>query len=384
MTVSLPRRAALLGAASLLGAAAAPDPKAPPAAPAPPPVRPGFPAPPNSPGLNERAMRNGRFFGAAIDDRILADDAPYMNQVVRECGIVVSETAFKWGALRPKINSYDFAPADRLARFAERHAIMLRGHALLWHEDNPAWLTESITPANAEKLLKDHIHTVAGHFRNRVVHWDVVNEVLQLKDGKPFGLRDSLWTRALGPDCIDIAFRACAEADPAALRCINDFGLDYEWAEEEAKRQAMLTLLARLKSRGVPIQALGMQAHLQAGVKEFNQSKLAQFCADVAAMGLKIVITEFDVRDNRVGGDPALRDAAVASQGRAYLDAVLTCPAVLGVLSWGLSDRRSWLNDDLPRDDKLAQRALPLDSDLRRKPLWQALADAFAAAPPRA
>jgi endo-1,4-beta-xylanase len=217
-----------------------------------------------------------------------------------------------------------------------------------------------------------------------VVHWDVVNEVLMPKDGKPLGLRDTIWTRALGPDCIDIAFHACAEADPAALRCINDYGLEYEWAEEETKRQAMLALLARLKARGVPVQALGIQAHLQAGVKELNQTQLAQFCADVAALGLKIVITELDVRDNRVAGDPALRDEAVASQARAYLDAVLTCPAVMGVLSWGLSDRRSWLNDELPRDDKLVQRPLPLDSELRRKPLWQAIADAFAAAPPRA
>jgi endo-1,4-beta-xylanase len=335
------------------------------------------------PGLNELAMRNGRFFGTAIDDRILADDAPYMNQVIRECGILVGETAFKWAALRPKMDSYDFAPADRLAAFAERHAMMLRGHTLLWHDGNPAWLTDSLTAKNAEKLLKDHIRTVAGHFRNRVVHWDVVNEMLMPSDGKPLGLRDTLWTRALGPDCIDIAFHACAEADPAALRCINDYALDYDWTDEGAKRQAMLTLLARLKSRGVPVQALGIQAHLQAGVKELNQTMLARFCADVAAMGLKIVITEFDVRDNRVGGDPALRDAAVASHGRAYLDAVLTCPAVMGVLSWGLSDRRSWLNDELPRDDKLTQRPLPLDSELRRKPLWQAMADAFAAAPPR-
>jgi endo-1,4-beta-xylanase len=54
------------------------------------------------------------------------------------------------------------------------------------------------------------------------------------------------------------------------------------------------------------------------------------------------------------------------------------------VLTWGLSDRRSWLNDELPRDDKLPQRALPLDSDLQRKPLWSAIADAFNHAPTRA
>lgn len=390
MTMTIRRRSALLGAASLLGAAAAPDAKLTdnntagaksPGAGAPAPGTGGMPA---KAGLNERAMQNGRFFGSAIDGQMLADDQPYMNQVVRDCGIVTAENAFKWGPLHPKPDTYTYEAADKLIGFAERHAMMVRGHTLLWNESNPGWLDDTITPGNAEKLLRGHIQNVAGHFRNKLVHWDVVNEVLEPEHGKPLGLRDTLWTKALGPDCIDIAFHACAEADPAPLRVLNDFGMEYEWVGEEAKRQAMLALLARLKARGVPIQALGIQAHLQAGVPQFSQTKIAQFCTDVAALGLKIVITELDVRDNRIAADQPRRDAAVASHARAYLDAVLSCPAVMGVVSWGLSDRRSWLNDALPRDDKLPQRPLPLDADLKRKPLWQAIADAFAAAPPRA
>ena len=370
---TLPRRTALIGAACLLGAANAVDPK-PPAS---------HPAPPSSPGLNARALQNGRFFGTAIDDRVLTGDTAYMTQVVHECGAIVSESAFKWAALRPKPDVYDYTAAERLVGFAQHHALAMRGHALMWHQANPDWLADTLTPANGAKLLRDHIHTVVTHFRRQVVHWDVVNEVLSPTPGAALGLRETLWTKALGESCIDTAFHACAEADPMPLRCINDYGLDYTWKEDEAKRQAMLALLVRLQARGVPVQAVGLQAHLEAGVKELDQTRLAQFCADIASLGLKIVITEFDVRDNRIA-DPAQRDAAVAAHGRAYLDAVLTCPAVLGVLSWGLSDRRSWLNDEQARPDKLLQRALPLDAELQRKPLWQAMADAFAAAPPRA
>lgn len=364
----LPRRAALLGAASMMGAATISD----------------HGDLPGGSGLNERAMRGNRFYGAAIDHRILAADRPYMAQVVRECGAVTAEAAFKWGAIRPKPGSFDFEHADKLMAFAARHAMMVRGHTLLWHEDNPAWLVDTLTPANAECLLVAHIRTVAGHCRNRVVHWDVANEVLRPEDGKPFGLRDTLWTRAMGPECLDAAFHACAAADPTALRCLNDYGLDYGWDGDERKREAMLALLARLRARGVPVQALGTQAHLDAAIPALSQAKLARFCADVASLGLKIVITELDVRDNQLPADPAVRDAAVASHARAYLDAMLDSPAVLGVLSWGLSDRRTWLNDALPRDDKLPQRPLPLDDQLRRKPMWQAMVDAFAAAPPRA
>jgi endo-1,4-beta-xylanase len=359
--IQIPRRAALLGAASLLGAAALPE----------------------TAGLNDYAKRDGRFYGAAIDSGLLAGDPAYMDHVAVECGILTGEASFKWGALRPKPDAYSFGKADALMTYAQHHSMAVRGHALLWHEDNPAWLVDTLAPANAAPLLTSHIKTVAGHFRSRVVHWDVVNEVLWPQDAKPLGLRDTLWYRAMGPDFLDVAFHTCAEADPASLRFINEYGLDYAWDEDERKRQAMLALLSRLKDRGVPVQGLGMQAHLDAAVKELDQAKLAQFCNDVAALGMKIAITELDVRDNRLPADTVIRDDAVASHTRRYLDAVLSCPAVLGVVTWGLSDRRSWLNDKLPREDKLPQRPLPLDADLRRKKMWQAIADAFATAPPR-
>ena len=335
------------------------------------------------PGLQSRARARNRFFGSAVDPAMLSGNAGYMNHVAAECGIVVGETQFKWGALRPKPDAYSFGPADALATWAERRAIQLRGHALLWHMDNPAWLAEQLTPQSAEYLLTTHIRTVCGHFRRRVVHWDVANEVLRVQDGKPGGWRDSPWFRALGPHMLDVAFAACAGTDPLPLRFLNEDQIEYSWTDHARKRAAILEQLAALKRRGVPVQALGIQAHLEAGVPELDQKALQAFVADVAAMGLKIAVTELDVRDNRLQATIPQRDAEVAAHARAYLDAVLPHPAVLGVLTWGLADSRSWLNDDIPRDDKLPQRALPLDADLRRKPLYDAIAAAFDAAPAR-
>ena len=335
------------------------------------------------PGLNQRAMAGNRFFGTAVNDLLLADDRAYMNRVRADCGIVTGETAFKWGELRAKKDEWNWKPADAVMAFAARRSIQVRGHTMLWHEDNPKWLVDELTQGNAERLLTDHIKTITTHFKDHMVHWDVVNEVLDPKDGKPFGFRDTLWYRALGPALMEVAFHACAEAEPLALRFINDYGMEYTWPEHEAKRQAMLALLERMRVQKVPVQGLGFQAHLEAGVTDLDQARLAKFFADVGSLGYKIVITELDVRDNRVAGDAATRDAAVASHAREFLDVALDCPAVMGVLSWGLSDRRTWLNDEMPRDDKQAQRALPLDSNLQRKPLWDVLAQAFATAPAR-
>ncbi len=331
------------------------------------------PMPPAAPGLDTIARRRNRFFGTAIDDVMLTHDPAYMAHVPVECGVLVSEAAFKWAAIQDKPGVYTFAAADRLMAYAQRQKLRVRGHNLVWQDYNPDWLVQTLNAANAERLLADYITRVAGHFRGRLIHWDVVNEALAPEQNLPMGLRTGPWLKALGPRYIDLAFHLCAEADPQALRFINEYGLDYTWPDQTRKRGAMLDLLADLVHRKVPIQGLGMQAHLEAGVEQLDQTTLSKFCADIASLGLKIAITELDIRDNREPGDIPTRDAAVAAQGRAFLDAVLENPAVIGVVTWGLSDRRTWLNQQWPRKDGQPQRPLPLDADLNRKPLWAAI-----------
>jgi endo-1,4-beta-xylanase len=337
----------------------------------------------SGPALNARARRKGLFFGSAVNEELLKSDPALMARIDAECGIVVGEAAFKWADLRPGPERYDFTRADALLAWAQSRKIWVRGHTLAWHEGNPDWLEPALTPGNAEKLLAGHIKTVAGHFAGKLQHWDVVNEALHPDDKQNFGLRNSLWLKALGPAYIDIAFHATREADPKALRVINEFGTDYAIDWQERRRGELLKLLADLLRRGVPVQAVGLQAHLDAGETTLDQKILSRFIADIAAMGLKIIVTELDVRDQRLPADIRSRDTAVADHARAWLDAVLPNPAVLGVLSWGMSDRRSWLNEKFARPDKLAQRALPLDVDLNRKRLWNAIAAAIDAAPMR-
>ncbi len=334
-------------------------------------------------GLHTRAARRGLFYGTAVDNGLLETDKSYMSHVPTECGVLVGEAAFKWADLHPAQDNYTFERADRLMAYAAKKSLKVRGHALLWHEANPAWLEQGLTTANGEALLTRHIATVAGRYRGHLIHWDVANEVLFPEDRRTLGLRDTLWLRALGPRYLDIAFHAAADADPGALRVLNEYGTDYAIPQDEAKRQAMLRLLEDLRARNVPIQAVGLQAHLDAGQVALDQGVLARFVGDIAALGLKVIVTELDVRDNNLPADVISRDDAVAAHAKAWLDAVLSNPSVLGVLSWGLSDRRSWLNEKFPRPDKLVQRALPLDVDLRRKRLWAAIGASLDAAPMR-
>lgn len=337
---------------------------------------------PDSLPLRDRAAAKGLLYGAAVETRGL-QDADFANVFARECNILVPENELKWRALRPSPNEFKFQGSDRLADFARQHQMKFRGHTLVWHGSIPEWFRDRATRANAQQLLETHITTVVRRYAGKMHSWDVVNEAIYPGSDGVNGLRNSLWYQLLGPSYIDIAFRAAAAADPDALLVYNDYGLEVDNDDQNARRTEVLKLLERLKSQGVPIHALGTQAHLWAGESRFNPTKLRQFFRDVASLDLKILITELDVVDRNLPRDIAQRDRGVADTYRAYLDAALDEPAVIAVLTWGLSDRRTWLSRARPRRDNAPVRPLPFDAQMRPKLAYEAIGAAFDAAPRR-
>ena len=95
--------------------------------------------------------------------------------------------------------------------------------------------------------------------------WDVVNEGIQVEDGRADGLKVTPWLIYIGPEYIDLAFHAAHQADPKAMLVYNENWLEAENPAAEQKRQAVLSLLTRLVKRGVPIHGLGIQSHFYCG-----------------------------------------------------------------------------------------------------------------------
>ena len=165
----------------------------------------------------------------------------------------------------------------------------------------------------------------------------------------------------------------------------NDYGLEYDTPDQEQKRTAVLKFLEDQKSKGTPIHALGIQSHLdhlEKTEKKFSAKKFREFLKNVADLGLKIMLTELDVNDTKLPGDINLRDRYVAAAYEDYLSVVLDEPAVIAVITFGLSDRYTWLTE-FPREDGQPVRPLPLDAQMKRKLAWQAMARAIDAAPQR-
>ncbi len=335
--------------------------------------------------LGKRATTKGLIYGAAVHKSALSSNTYLVEAVTRECTMLVPEWELKWNFLRPTPDTFNFAPADWVADFAQTNQMLLRGHTLVWHqaEAMPSWFSKFVNSKNARQILRKHIKTVVKHYAGKIHSWDVVNEAIKVSDGRSDGLRSTPWLQFLGADYIEIAFRAAAAADPKALLVYNDYGLDYDTSEDEAKRTAVLKLLEGLKSKGVPIHALGIQAHLSGEEDRFNPEKFRNFLSKVASIGLKILITELDVTDKKLPKDINIRDRIVAAAYEDYLSVVLDEPAVIAVLTWGLSDRYTWLSEYQPRSDGAAVRPLPLDTNFKPKLAWNAIARAFDQAPKR-
>lgn len=327
--------------------------------------------------LRAIAARRGIVYGcaAATYEFKYAD---FSAALAREAGMLSAEYEMKRAALEPTRGAYDFSGGDSLLAFARQHGMAFRGHTLVWHHSNPPWLADALQSPKAEALLTDYIAAIAGHYKGRIASWDVVNEVIQPSDGRSDGLRDTMWLKRFGPEYIDTAFHAARQADPRAMLVYNDWGCELGAPENDRFRAATLEFLSNALARGVPIQALGMQGHLSAFGTQVDQKKLRAFLDAVREMGLKIIVTEHDVDDSGGSSDIAIRDRAVADACRRFLDVMLDNPATIAVLTWGLSDR---FLDPPGWRDKLSGRSprmLPLDRDCKRKPMWAAMAKAFA------
>ena len=332
--------------------------------------------------LKAHAAARGLLTGCAVNANLLREDEDFRKLLADQYNIVVPENCLKWNMLRPTANTYNFADSDSLLAFAEAHKMKVRGHNFVWHEALPGWFDGTVNKDNARMFLVDHIHTVGGRYKGKIHSWDVVNEAIWIPDGRPDGLRSSSpWFQLLGPGYIDLAFRTAREADPAALLTYNDYSIEYDNEEGGKKRAAVLALLRRMKADKVPLDALGIQSHLHAISKDGFSRGVRELIDGAKALGLQVFVTELDVNDDAVAtADMGERDKIVADVYRDYLTAALDGPEVKAVLTWGASDKNTWLNNGTKfrkQHPERLQRPLPFDPDYAPAPAFFAMRDSF-------
>jgi endo-1,4-beta-xylanase len=326
--------------------------------------------------LREAAQRSGVLIGAAARPARLIEPA-YAATLARDFNMLEPEDAMKWEVLRPGPETFDFTQADQLVDFAHRHNMKVRGHTLVWHRQNPAWLTEGhFTRAQLAKLLETHIKTVVGHYRGKIFAWDVVNEALD--EGARAGkLRGTIWydqpgigSAGQGADYLAQCFRWAHQADPGALLFYNEAEAD----EVNTKSDALYTMVREFIRQRVPIDGIGLQMHIGNGHPDIPSisANIARF----TALGLQVHITELDV-SVPVNSDGNASPADLQRQAEIYRQITAAClshPGCSAIQTWGFTDKYSWIGS---RPKKTRGRALLFDRDYQPKPAYRAMYEAL-------
>src|SRR5512145_757730 len=292
--------------------------------------------------LGAAAAQSGRYFGVAIAAGKLGDSA-YTTIANREFNMVTAENEMKIDATEPNQNQFNFTNADRVFNWAVQNGKQVRGHTLAWHSQQPPWM-QNMSGTALRNAMINHINGVMAHYKGNIYAWDVVNEAFEEN-----GSRRNSNLQQTGNDWIEVAFRTARAADPAAKLCYNDYNIE-SWSY--AKTQGVYRMVQDFKQRGVPIDCVGFQAHLNSGNP--YPSNFRQTLSSFAALGVDVQITELDIQGSGT------------TQANTYANVVNDCLAVArcnGITVWGIRDSDSWRSGGTP---------LLFDASGNKKPAYDA------------
>jgi len=300
--------------------------------------------------LGASAAESGRYYGAAVAPNLLGE-ADYAATLNREFNSIVAENVMKWDATEPRQGQFSFQGGDQLVAHAQSNGMSVRGHTLVWHAQQPSWVS-GLTGSNLRQAMLDHIDGVAGHYAGQIDSWDVVNEAFEWDGSR----RQSNLQQQIGNGWIEDAFRAADAADPGATLCYNDYGTD----GVNAKSDAIYRMVQDFLARGVPIDCVGFQSHLDSNSDLGSYRQNLQRFAD---LGVDVQITELDI-----GGS----GTAQADAYRTVTEACVAVSRCTGITTWGITDKYSWRGQDTP---------LLFDGNYQKKLAYNAVLEALNSAP---
>ena len=340
------------------------------------------PAAPAAPSMGLKDAFAGKFLiGCAGDVPRGYSDAEQAN-IKANYNIITPENCMKPQPTHPSEANFNFATPDAMVQWCLDNNIKVWGHTLAWHSQTAAWFTQAgadgqpVTRELAMARLSNHIHTVVGRYKGRIMGWDVVNEAINDGgNGETENLRAAQWVRAIGPDYLKMAFKWAHEADPQSLLYYNDYNIEQGAVQNRGKHASSMLLLKRLIAEGAPINGVGIQGHWHLNT---NIPDVEKAIENYESLGLKISISELDVTatgSNSGALNGGGRGGVVSAEGleqQAQVYAKLFdifnrhAKSMSRVTFWGISDGRSWRSGQSP---------LVFDRQMQPKPALQAIID---------
>lgn len=311
----------------------------------------------------KKAFQDKFYIGTAMNlEQIHGTDQKSIDIIKKQFSSIVAENCMKSMYLQPQEGKFFFDDADKFVEFGEKNKMFIIGHTLIWHSQVPDWFFvdkngKNVSPEVLKQRMKQHITTIVSRYKGKVQGWDVVNEAI-MEDGS---YRKSKFYEILGEEFIPLAFKYAQEADPEAELYYNDYN---EWYPDKVK--TVTQIVQNLKSKGIRIDGVGMQAHVgmdSPSINEYEEAIIAY-----SESGVKVNITELDISalpspwgtsaniadkvkyDEKMNPYKKGLPADVQSKWEnRYLDFFQLFlrhkKDIRRVTLWGLTDSQSWKND---------------------------------------
>lgn len=284
-----------------------------------------------------------------------------MSVVPNEFNCVTAENCMKSEVISPKKGIFDFVLADQFVEYAQKHNLTIIAHTPIWHSQCARWLCHNedgslVSKEQLKENMRTYINTVYGHFRGKIKGYDVVNEAIE-DDGS---YRKSDFYKIMGEEFIDWAFQCAQEADPNTELYYNDYSMS-----APGKRETVVKMVKRLKSKGIRIDAVGLQTHIGMDFPDLKEYEKSVKAFIEAGVDVQLTETDMSILPNPyTGADVSTRfqyspekdpykDGITKEQLKPWQKRFKQLFAIVNKYSknvkrvtfWGITDASSWKND---------------------------------------
>jgi arabinoxylan arabinofuranohydrolase len=242
---------------------------------------------------------------------VRSDFTQYWNQIT-------PENEGKWGSVEPTRDVYNWGALDAVYNYAQANNIPFKQHTFIWGNQAPGWI-HNLPAAEQAAEIEEWIRDFCARYPNTKLI-DVVNEAI------PGHAPAAFAQNAFGSNWIIRSFQLARQYCPNAVLILNDYNV-LSWDTD-----AFINLARPVVEAGV-VDALGEQAH---GLESWSLTNLRANLDKVAALGLPIYITEYDVA--RTNDQEQLQ--IMSTQFPMFHDH----PSVVGITLWGYVVGSTWVN----------------------------------------
>ncbi|MFG0250949.1 MAG: endo-1,4-beta-xylanase [Phycisphaeraceae bacterium JB051] len=282
--------------------------------------------------VHVQMQRHAFAFGTAVNEwKFVGDDSDrriYKQKVAELFNTATLETGLKWLSWYRQGNRQRL---DATMQWLADHDIAVRGHTMVWPswKKSPKTLVEKLKadPQYLREQVLAYIEQVGQLCKDRVVEWDVLNEVHNNHD----------YLDVLGEEEIDTWFAKAREVDSDAPLFINEFGvMQGKGGYSLLKQDKHYQLIKRLLDRGVGIDGIGFQSHFRLYAVT-PPKRVWEILDRYAQLGLKIGITEYDLA--------WVSEDFQAQYLHDFMLATFAHPSVNQFIMWGFWDGSHWRED---------------------------------------